>query len=143
MTSSLFKPKSPAERRIFFPWEGRGTIRQFLVLGRVGPVLVLSLFVTFVFWVSERERHAAGVRVTMVALQELKAPVERYLLENEGKCPPTLDAVVEYATFDEVPRDGWGRSVRLVCPSDRDEVDFVLMSDGPDGRPGGLDRVEL
>ncbi len=143
MTNSLFKPKSPAERRIFFPWEGRGAIRQFLALGRVGPAIALSLFALFLFWVSERERYAAGVRVTFVALSALEEPVERYLLENDGSCPPELDAVLEYANFEEVPRDGWGRPVRLVCPSEREEVDFVLMSDGPDGRPGGLDRIEL
>ncbi len=143
MATSLFKPRSPADRRIFFPWEGRGTIRQFLALGRVGPVLVLSAVLLFVYWVAERERHSAGVRITLVALSSLQAPVERYLLENEGRCPKQLDDVLEYATFEALPRDGWGGAVRLVCPSERSGVDYILMSDGPDGEPGGLDRIEL
>lgn len=143
MSNSLFKLKSPLERRIFFPWEGRGTIRRFLALGRVGPVLLLGSALLLVFWIAQREREAAGRRVSMVALTALQQPVERYLLERDGKCPTKLLDVLPYASFPELPVDGWGRPLRLVCPSEREGVDYILMSDGPDGLPGGLDRIEL
>jgi hypothetical protein len=143
MSTSLFKPKSALDRRIFFPWEGRGAIRQFLALGRVGPAILLISVLLFVLWVAKRERYAAGERVTMVALGSLQGPVERFLLESEGRCPADLADVLAYAPFSELPLDGWGRPLRLVCPSERDGVDYVLMSDGPDGLAGGLDRIEL
>jgi general secretion pathway protein G len=38
--------------------------------------------------------------------------------------------------------DAWGRPFRLVCPSRREGVAYDLSSDGPDGEPGGLDRIE-
>jgi general secretion pathway protein G len=131
------------ERRIFFPWEGRGAVRQFLALGRVGPALLLASVLLFVLWVAKRERHFAGVRVTQVAVASLKAPVERFLLENDGRCPDALADVLPYAPFVELPLDGWGRPIRIVCPSQQSGVDYILMSDGPDGLPGGLDRVEF
>jgi general secretion pathway protein G len=42
----------------------------------------------------------------------------------------------------EVPLDAWGRVLRLTCPGRKDPQAFDVSSDGPDGEPGGLDRVE-
>ena len=40
------------------------------------------------------------------------------------------------------PRDAWGRPLRVTCPGRKDTRGFDVSSDGPDGEPGGLDRVE-
>lgn len=77
-----------------------------------------------------------------MALNQVRPWVERYLYEHEGQCPPNLSAVARLVNASEVPRDGWGRPLRLVCPTSRPGYDYVLMSDGPDGYPGGLDRIE-
>lgn len=138
----MLQPQSRQERRIFFPWEGRRGLRRFLARGRFGPVLVLLLFTSFVTLVVARERQAAGERRTRVALNIVRPAVERYLLDHDNVCPPTLADVLPYLHLPELPADAWGRPLRLVCPSMRPGVDYVLMSDGPDGEPGGLDRIE-
>ncbi len=138
----MFSPSLKNERRIFFPWEGRGGLRRFLAMGRFGPILAFVAVGLIVGSIVARERRASGDRITRVALDFVRPGVERYLLENEGKCPSRLDEVRKYLPRSELPLDGWGRALRLVCPSEREGVAFVLMSDGPDGIPGGLDRIE-
>lgn len=130
------------DRRIFFPWEGRGGLRRFLEMGRFWPVLVLLILASLVSWIAARERLAAGERQTIVVLNRVRPAVERYLLEHEGACPSQLSEVLEYLKAPELPNDAWGRPLRLVCPSHRQDADYVLMSDGPDGKAGGLDRIE-
>ncbi len=130
------------ERRIFFPWEGRGGLRRFLAMGRFWPVLVLGALASVVSMIASRERLAAGERQSLVALSRVRPAVERFLLEHDGACPAQLSEVLQYLDLPELPRDAWGRPLRLVCPSVREGVDFVLMSDGPDGQAGGLDRIE-
>ena len=138
----MFNSRLRQDRRIFFPWEGRGGVRRFLAMGRFWPVLAMILVGSFISWVVARERHAAGERQTRVALNQLRPVVERYLLDHEGKCPSSLGEVVAYLSRPEVPTDAWGHPLRLVCPSIRPGVDYVLMSDGPDGLAGGRDRIE-
>jgi len=130
------------ERRIFFPWEGRAGLRRFLALGRFGPALFFLVCALIVVSIVSRERRAAGERKTRVALSAVRPAVENYLLDSEGECPADLDSVKSYLPRGELPSDGWGQPLRIVCPSAREGVDFVLMSDGPDGAPGGLDRIE-
>ncbi len=90
----------------------------------------------------ERERYAAGVRRTVRALSVVRPKVERFLLQEEGRCPESLDEVARAQGLASLPVDGWGRPLRLVCPSHRPSASYVLMSDGPDGLPGGTDRIE-
>ncbi|HEX7603074.1 MAG TPA: type II secretion system protein GspG [Polyangiaceae bacterium] len=42
----------------------------------------------------------------------------------------------------DVPVDAWGHPLRITCPGRLDPKGFDVSSDGPDGLPGGLDRVE-
>lgn len=130
------------ERRIFFPWEGRGGMRRFLAMGRFWPVLLLGIIASLVSWVASRERLAAGERQTVASLNQVRPAVERYLLEHDGACPSQLSEVLPFLKLPELPNDAWGRPLRLVCPSVRPSIDYVLMSDGPDGKAGGLDRIE-
>jgi len=138
----LIRKRSASDQRIFFPWEGRGGIRRFLRLGRVGLVLSGLSFVLFAYWVGSREALLSGERQTRARLATLRAAVARYLAEHDGACPEGLDRVASYLPKSAELADAWGRPFRLVCPADREGSLFVLLSDGLDGRPGGLDRIE-
>jgi|SRR5688572_3210524 len=142
MVTSIFKAKSAAERRIFFPWEGRGTFREYFAVGRVAPVVVVSLLFFLVWAIGRAERQSAGERLSLVAIDRLRGPVERYLALHEGKCPEGPEELLSEGGLAEWPVDGWGHPVRLICPADRPDTPYLLMSDGPDGQPGGLDRIE-
>jgi len=133
---------SSNEPKILFPWEGRGGLRRFLRLGRLRPFLVVSGVVGFVALVGVSERRASGVRQTRATLLGARRVVETYLADHDGGCPPSLDKAAEEAHAEGTPRDAWGRSLRLVCPGRWQGARYELMSDGPDGEPGGLDRIE-
>lgn len=137
-----YKIRPRAERRIFFPWEGRGGLRRFLARGRFAPLFWALAFGVLIFALFSRQRYAAGVRRTQLALSAVQPGVERYLLQHEGQCPQNLEEILPLIARSELPSDGWGRGLRLVCPSVRPGVSYVLMSDGPDGKAGGLDRIE-
>lgn len=130
------------EQRIFFPWENRGGLVRRLRLGRVRPLVIGLLVIGFLAMVAVRERNRAGVRQTRATLLDARSAVDGYMADHDGGCPPDLAAVVSYGTFREPPRDAWGRPLRLVCPGRREGLSYELMSDGPDGKPGGLDRIE-
>ena len=139
----MLKSRTKQEKRIFFLWEGRGGLRRFLARGRFGSALGLLAIAMLVTLLFSRERYQAGERRTYVALRLVNPAVERYLLENEGDCPSSLDEVLPYLERPSLPRDAWGRPLRLVCPSMRAGIVYELLSDGPDGIPGGLDRIEF
>jgi general secretion pathway protein G len=65
-----------------------------------------------------------------------------YRADHNGDCPRALADVVKGGYVTEMPIDAWGRPLRLTCPGRRDPQGFDISSDGPDGEPGGLDRVE-
>ena len=131
-----------ADRRIFFPWEGRRGLFRAVRLRRARPFLWAAVAVGFLVAVGVRERRSSGIRQTRAVLDTTRQAVNAYLADHDGGCPEDLAAVVDYAPFETVPRDAWGRPLRLVCPARREGRDFELMSDGPDGEPGGLDRIE-
>lgn len=130
------------EPKILFPWEGRGGLRRFFRLGRLRPYLVIFGVVGFVTFVGVRERRASGVRQTRATLLGARRVVEAYLADHDGGCPPSFEKAVEQSHVEGTPRDAWGRPLRLVCPGRWEGARYELMSDGPDGEPGGLDRIE-
>jgi general secretion pathway protein G len=131
------------QKRIVFPWEGRGRgLLRFLRLGRIKPFLLVSAVVGVLFAIGARERRASGVRQTRVTLVAVHRSVDSYIADHDGGCPPALASVGDFGKSDGVPRDAWGRPLRLVCPGRFEGAPFELMSDGPDGEPGGLDRIE-
>jgi general secretion pathway protein G len=117
-------------------------VRRFFARGRMFSILLVLLIFGTIYSMVQRERYEAGVRRTVRALSVVRPLVERYLLVKEGECPTDLEAVRLQHSMNALPRDGWGRPLRLVCPSVRPGVEYVLMSDGPDGKPGGIDRIE-
>jgi general secretion pathway protein G len=127
---------------IFFPWERRGGMRRLFGKGRVRPVLVIAAIIGFFFLIGTRERRASGIRQTRATLLAMRRAVDGYLAENSGACPERLEQALAYGSFNEVPTDAWGNPLRLVCPARREGERYELLSDGPDGLPGGLDRIE-
>lgn len=133
------------EPRIFFPWEGRGGIAHTLRLARVRPLLLVLLVVSFLLWVGFRERRLAGVRLTRATIESTRRAVDRYRAEHNGACPPNLAALVlpgKPGKSGTEPLDAWGQRLRFICPGHRDNSSYELISDGPDGLAGGLDRIE-
>jgi len=130
------------ERRILFPWEGRGTLRRFVELGRIRPIAIGLCIAGVLVLIAVREHRAAGIRRTRATLQGVRPAIEAYMADHDGGCPPALSELQAYARFKEPPSDAWGQQLRLICPADRLGKSYVLESGGPDGAPGGLDRIQ-
>ncbi len=126
------------ESSVFFPWE-----RQRGVLGRTRVQFLASAvaIVAALIWLRSREQQAAAVRATRASIGTAESAVMAYRADRGG-CPKDLSELVREGYARQVPVDGWGRPLRLLCPGRRDPKGFDLSSDGPDGLPGGLDRVE-
>jgi|EndMetStandDraft_4_1072995.scaffolds.fasta_scaffold184628_2 general secretion pathway protein G len=138
----MAREQSSSSESIFFPWERRGGFRRLLGTGRVRPVLSVALLLAFVVLVGSRERRQSGVRQTRATLVSMRHAVDAYMAETDGGCPPSLDKVLDLSSFKKLPSDAWGNPLRLVCPARRSDERYELLSDGPDGKPGGLDRIE-
>jgi general secretion pathway protein G len=130
------------ERRVFFRWERRGSWLFRLGLHRARPFLVALMVVAVAGVVALRERRQAGIRQTRATLLALREALDSYLADSGGECPERLVALTDYGSFKTIPRDAWGRPFRLTCPGRNEGARYELASDGPDGKPGGLDRIE-
>lgn len=131
-----------AERRSFFPWEHRGGLFRRLGLYRLRPLLGVAVAAALLVLVLVREREAAGVRRTRSILLDVRQAIDAYRAERQGQCPENFAALSDYASFHGVPRDAWGQPLTLICPGSEPGQGYVLMSAGPDGIAGGLDRIE-
>ncbi|HXK18659.1 MAG TPA: type II secretion system protein GspG [Polyangiaceae bacterium] len=135
--------KRESDRRILFPWEGRGGLRRFIELGRVRPIALGLLIATGLVLIGVHEHREAGIRRTRATLLGVRPAIEAYMADHDGGCPPALSVLPEqYARFKEPPSDAWGHPLRLICPADALGKSYVLESGGPDGEPGGLDRIQ-
>ena len=130
------------DKRIFFPWERRGSLVRRLGLARVWPFVGAGLVLALVIAIAYRERQATGVRRTRAILAEVSYAVDRYRAEHDGQCPRRFSELEPYRREHGAPADAWGNVIRLTCPSPRGDFPYRLSSDGPDGLPGGLDRIE-
>jgi hypothetical protein len=131
------------QRRIFFPWEGRGGLRRFIELGRIRPIALGLGIAGLLVLIGVHEHREAGIRRTRATLLGVRPAIEAYMADNDGGCPPGLSVLPEqYARFKEPPRDAWGKELRLICPAAELGKAYVLESGGPDGEPGGLDRIQ-
>jgi hypothetical protein len=138
----MTRERTNSSASIFFPWERRKGVARLLGTGRVRPVAIVLFSITFVVLVGSRERRQSGVRQTRATLLSLRRGVDAYMAENDGACPQNLEKVLDFTSAKKVPNDAWGNPFRLVCPARRQDERYELMSDGPDGKPGGLDRIE-
>jgi general secretion pathway protein G len=128
--------------RVFFPWERRRGL--FGVFGRARvKLLALGLAAVLLLgWIRVREERASGTRATRATIDATYRAVAAFRADHGGTCPKELGELVATGYARDVPVDAWGQQLRLVCPGRRDPSGFEISSDGPDGVPGGLDRVE-
>lgn len=134
--------KRPREQTIFFPWERPTAVWSGRGLGRAKPFAAAALMIIVLLLLGARERRRTGIRSTRATLGVVAAAVDAYRADHEKKCPERIELlkVEGYLAID--PIDAWGRPLRLICPGRKNPDSYDLMSDGPDGLPGGLSRVE-
>lgn len=128
------------ESKVFFPWERRRV--AWLSRRRARVVVLAVVVVSALLWLNGREERAAGVRATRATITSASRAVAAYRADHRGACPKDLTQLVHAGYARDTYVDAWGRPLRLACPGRRDPQGFDVSSDGPDGVPGGLDRVE-
>ena len=131
-----------SEKRSFFPWERRGGLFRRLGLYRLGPLAIASCLIALLALVVVRERRQAGVRRTRALLLDVRQAVDAYLADHKGQCPDSFAALADYGAFRGTPKDAWGNPLTLICPGAEPGEAYRLISAGPDGIAGGLDRIE-
>ena len=106
-------------------------------------MLLFSLLIAALYLLYAREKHKTDVRVTRTSMQQVRLALDAFRGESGGACPKGgLDELVSSGYLKARLRDAWDRPFRLVCPSRTPDKAYDLSSDGPDGEPWGLDRVE-
>ena len=130
------------KRSVFFPWERKGGFRGLLGRARTKAALWIGIGIVAVVLIHNREEHKAAVRATRASIDDASKAVMAYRADHSGACPREIAELVRGGYVHDAPMDAWGRSLKLRCPGRRDEKGFEVWSDGPDGVPGGLDRVE-
>jgi general secretion pathway protein G len=133
--------RRPPEQHTFFPWERRGGFLRRFKVRKAGPFVGGALVLALVFVIGMRERRDTGVRRTRATILNVRSAVDDYQADHDGGCPTGFGALSEYRGTDDTPVDAWGKPLRLDCPG-RARARYDLSSDGPDGKPGGLDRIE-
>jgi general secretion pathway protein G len=130
------------EPKVFFPWEKRRGVRSLLGRARARQALFgLGVIAAFVV-LRERERSAADVRATRTTITSTINAVAAWRADHERGCPGALADLVSGGYLHQVPRDAWGHALRITCPGRKDSRGFDVSSDGADGEPGGLDRIQ-
>ena len=136
----------PRERTVFLPWERQGTLFGQIGSSRVRPFAGVLVVLLLCLWMASRERDRAGVRSTRATLLVARRAVDTYRADAAGQCPSSRgggwDEIVTRGYLTGAPRDAWGNVLTLTCPSRHPNKSYDVSSDGPDGEPGGLDRVE-
>ncbi len=135
-------PRSRGLSGVFFPWEKRSGVLGLVQRTRIRVVMLVLFVVAVIALIHRREEHDASVRATRASISTAFYAVQQYRADHSAACPRDLNELVSGGYSRDVPVDAWGRPLRLVCPGRRDPKGFDLSSDGPDGTPGGLDRVE-
>ena len=133
---------SRGEPKVFFPWEKRRGVRSLFARSRVRQALFVAAGVLALAFLRERDERAADVRSTRAAITTTINAVAAWRADHDRACPGSLADVVSGGYLHRVPRDAWGRALRVTCPGRTDPHGFDVSSDGPDGEPGGRDRVE-
>jgi general secretion pathway protein G len=131
-----------SEPGVFFPWEKRRGLRSIFARGRVRQALLVAGAAGGFLLLRSREHRAAEVRATRAEISTAIHALGAWRADHDRTCPNSLADLVSGGYLHEVPRDAWGRPLRVSCPGRRDPVGFDVSSDGPDGDPWGLDRVE-
>ena len=136
--------KKKRERSVYFPWERRG-ISALAPGRRARAWFFLGLMVLAVLALRRRERHERDVRITRATLRHVQSAIDAFTADHDGRCPRDLGELtnreVRRVYLASVPTDAWKHPLRYACPGRADHP-YDLLSDGPDGEPFGLDRIE-
>jgi general secretion pathway protein G len=127
---------------VFFPWEKRRGVRSIFGRAPARQALLVVAAVAAIVLLREHERHAAERRATRVSITTTIKAVSAWRADHDLACPASLAELVSGGYLHAVPHDSWGRALRVTCPGRKDALGFDVSSDGPDGEPGGRDRVE-
>lgn len=98
----------------------------------MGGILLLLACVAFLQYAKYRLR----VRDTEIAITQLETAIERFRADV-GRCPASESELLhpplaQTHYLDEIPEDGWGRPLSVLCPGYyHDEAD--VTSAGPSG----------
>jgi general secretion pathway protein G len=130
------------EPRVFFPWERRRGLRSLLGRARARQLLVVVAVLGGFLLLRHRETRAAELRATRAEITTTEQAVIAWRADHDRRCPAGVGDLVAAGYLRAVPRDAWGTPLRVTCPGRRDPDGIDVTSDGPDGEPGGLDRVE-
>jgi general secretion pathway protein G len=135
-------PGKRIEPRVFFPWERRRGLRSLFGRGRVRQGLLVACAAVAFVVLAGRERRSAEVRATRAEITTADTAIAAWRADHDRACPASLAEVVAGGYLHRVPRDAWGHPLRVACPGRIDPAGFDVSSDGPDGQPGGRDRVQ-
>ena len=130
------------QRSVFFAWERRRGVRSVFGRARARQTLLAVGALAGFVSLNRLERHASQVRVTRASITTAMNAVAAWRADHDHGCPPSMAEIVSAGYLTLLPRDAWGRPIRMTCPGRRDPAGCDVSSDGPDGRPEGLDRVE-
>ncbi len=130
------------EQTIFFPWERTAPFLRGLGLSRARPFVWAFGMALLVLLLGMRERREIGVRSTRATIGVVAQALDAYRADHDKACPSSLADLRTQGYTKVSPIDAWGRPLRLLCPGFSNPDSYDLMSDGPDGVFGGLDRVE-
>ncbi len=130
------------ESNVYLPWERKRGLVGRLARTRLRQVLLVALVIVSVFSLRRREEHLASIRATRASIISAYRQLTAFRSDHPGECPKQWNDLVAQGYARRAPTDAWGRPLRMVCPGRRDEHGVDVLSDGPDGLPYGLDRVE-
>ncbi len=134
------------EPRVFFPWERRHGVRSLFMRARARQALGVVCGIAAIASLAHLERRAAAVRATRAEITNTTNAVSAWRADHEANheppCPGSPAELVSAGYLSELPRDAWGHVLRVTCPGRKDPRGFDVSSDGADGEPRGLDRVE-
>jgi general secretion pathway protein G len=130
------------EPKVFFPWERRRGLGSVLRRGGARRAIAIVAALSAFALLRAVEVRASDVRATRAAITTLTEAVAAWRADHDRACPNSPAELVAQGYLRELPRDAWGRPLRVSCPGRRDPHGFDVASDGADGQPGGLDRVE-
>jgi general secretion pathway protein G len=133
----------PREPRVFFAWERRrGALALVGGRARAWQLVLLVAGAAAFALLSRLEARASDVRATRTTITATIRAISAWMADHDRACPSSLSDLVMGGYLSQVPRDAWGRPLRVTCPGRQDRRGFDVSSDGPDGEPGGLDRVQ-
>ena len=126
---------------MFFPWERRTSLLRGRVL-RSRPLLAAMAMAAVLLLLGMRVRSQTGERSTRATVMAVRAGVDAWRADHEGRCPPALGVLKDQGYIAREPVDAWGRPLVLTCPGRRNPEGYDLMSYGESGDMRGLERIE-